>query len=197
MGAQAEFPGGLVNVDRLEFSMAHVNHRYSLDVSLVFQTDRKYLLAEGSGSLFVVFMGTKHIRDWLTDANVLQVPLWTAENGGWVPVGTDPLPAVHRGFLQRAQQVPVMQLYQMARRKGLRLVFCGHSLGGAVAAICTVMLMKQLSASVTPDGCVPLVVAVFGNRVPLLPASDPTTGGWLLRARNLCFSGLIDLLYAS
>ena len=33
----------------------------------------RYLLAEGGRTLYVVFMGTKHIRDWLTDANVLQV----------------------------------------------------------------------------------------------------------------------------
>jgi hypothetical protein len=41
-------------------------------------------VAEGDGILFVVFMGTKHIRDWLTDANVRQVPLWDPSLGAAV-----------------------------------------------------------------------------------------------------------------
>lgn len=42
----------------------------------------RYMLAEGDGVLFVVFMGTKHVRDWLADANALQVRGRTRESCG-------------------------------------------------------------------------------------------------------------------
>jgi pimeloyl-ACP methyl ester carboxylesterase len=40
----------------------------------------------------------------------------------------------------------VAHLYSEARRRGKRLVLCGHSLGGAVAAVCALRLLLQLSA---------------------------------------------------
>lgn len=42
---------------------------------------------------------------------------------------------MHRGFLQRARAIPIVHLYAEARRRKKRLVLCGHSLGGAVAAV--------------------------------------------------------------
>ena len=64
-------------------------------------------MAEGDGVLYVVFMGTKHVRDWLTDANVRQVPLTPPGDGAAVhkvytptpltPLRTPPRPLCTRG----------------------------------------------------------------------------------------------------
>lgn len=43
-----------------------------------------------------------------------------------------PKPAVHRGFLARANGIPALDLYNLAQKRNRKLVLCGHSLGGAV-----------------------------------------------------------------
>ncbi len=110
----------------------------------------RYLLAEGPGALYVAFIGTKQPRDLLADVNAVQAPLWEAAapaHGAEPPAGgTDPrrLPRCHRGFLARARAIPIVHLYDEARRRRRRLVLCGHSLGGAVAAVSAVRLMLAL-----------------------------------------------------
>jgi hypothetical protein len=181
--------------------------------------------------LYVVFMGTKHVRDWLTDANVRQVPLSPPGDGAAVhkvrpclsvlcsrayapaiprlrrlepsafqncaadgdaqrcatslataQVPRDVLhallqhPALQRrrlawelisergwvggrrgqGFQLRAAQIPVYQMWQRARRHGRILYLCGHSLGGAVAALTTLSLLHQLDCPAFSHGANPL-----------------------------------------
>jgi hypothetical protein len=53
-------------------------------------------------------------------------------------------PAAHGGFLDRARAIPVDALYTEARKRGKRLVFTGHSLGGSVAKLCTLHLLDRL-----------------------------------------------------
>lgn len=53
------------------------------------------------------------------------------------PLCLQALPAAHRGFLARARAIHIEQLYELAVSSGRRLVLCGHSLGGAVAKLCT------------------------------------------------------------
>lgn len=36
----------------------------------------RYLIAEGEGRMYVAFMGTKQRRDLVTNANILQEPVW-------------------------------------------------------------------------------------------------------------------------
>ncbi len=96
------------------------------------------MLAEGPGALYVAFIGTKHPRDLLADVNAVQAPLHEA-------VGVSPLPRCHRGFLTRARAIPIVHLYAEARRRKRRLVLCGHSLGGAVAAVSALRLLLALS----------------------------------------------------
>jgi hypothetical protein len=73
--------------------------------------------------------------------------------GGGVGGGRGDMPKqrlmVHRGFAARAKvmRTPVLALWREARRKGKRLVLCGHSLGGAVAALATVTLLIELEAA--------------------------------------------------
>jgi alpha-beta hydrolase superfamily lysophospholipase len=67
-------------------------------------------------------------------------------------------PGVHRGFLGRAQAVQVEPLWTHARQQGLRLVLCGHSLGGAVAQLCTLRLLHLLRAAPPPADALRCIV---------------------------------------
>eukprot|EP00250_Pteridium_aquilinum_P017677 c23734_g1_i2 orf=409-3576(+) len=63
----ADFGGQLVQLERLQASLDHVPHRY--------------LLAESGDTLFASFIGTKHYKDMITDANILQKPLFHEDIG--------------------------------------------------------------------------------------------------------------------
>jgi hypothetical protein len=47
------------------------------------------------------------------------------------------MPCAHAGFYFRAETIPTLALLEQAAAKGLRLVLTGHSLGAAVANVCT------------------------------------------------------------
>jgi pimeloyl-ACP methyl ester carboxylesterase len=83
----------------------------------------------------------------------MQAPLWEAAppalQHGAAPgqLSAMPrLPRCHAGFLARARAIPIVHLYDEARRRRRRLVLCGHSLGGAVAAVSAVRLLLALRA---------------------------------------------------
>jgi pimeloyl-ACP methyl ester carboxylesterase len=54
------------------------------------------------------------------------------------------VPTAHRGFLARSRTINIDQLHSLAEASGKRLVLCGHSLGGAVATLCTLRLLREL-----------------------------------------------------
>lgn len=54
-------------------------------------------------------------------------------------------PAAHRGFLARAKKIPATELYRLAQRRDRRLVLCGHSLGGAVAVLATLAILRAFA----------------------------------------------------
>ncbi|XP_027192608.1 uncharacterized protein [Cicer arietinum] len=56
-------------------------------------------------------------------------------------------PAAHRGFMARAKGIPALELYRLAQKKKRKLVLCGHSLGGAVAALATLAILRVIAAS--------------------------------------------------
>lgn len=128
-------------------------------------TSGGYLLARGTGTLYVCFRGTLGLRDYLTDANFLLRELWQAEAAVHTTT-TSFAPAAHRGFLGRAEGVPAEALHMHALRHCLRLVLCGHSLGGAVAALCTLRLLAALGqggAASTQLRCVTFGSPPLGN----------------------------------
>ncbi|KAI4354206.1 hypothetical protein L6164_003096 [Bauhinia variegata] len=160
---KADFGGQVVSLERVQPSADHVPHRY--------------LLAEAGDTLFASFIGTKQYRDVVADANILQGAIFhedaveehdgsaaiepaQGENGNrkgenlWNPLESRPKqlkskskPAAHRGFLARAKGIPALELYRLAQKKKRKLVLCGHSLGGAVAALATLAILRVIAAS--------------------------------------------------
>ncbi|XP_004290146.1 PREDICTED: uncharacterized protein LOC101300300 [Fragaria vesca subsp. vesca] len=160
---KADFGGHIVALERVQPSSDHVPH--------------SYLLAEAGDTLFASFIGTKQYKDMMTDANILQGAIFhedpvedadgTETNKTNPPGGRkgngensfNPLesktkqvnnkakPAAHRGFLARAKGIPALELYRLAQKKKRNLVLCGHSLGGAVAVLATLAILRVVAAS--------------------------------------------------
>ncbi|XP_019263726.1 PREDICTED: uncharacterized protein LOC109241438 isoform X3 [Nicotiana attenuata] len=63
------------------------------------------------------------------------------------PTKLTPKPAAHRGFMARAKGIPALELYRLAQKKKRKLVLCGHSLGGAVAVLSTLAILRVFAAS--------------------------------------------------
>ncbi|XP_078156316.1 lipase class 3 family protein isoform X2 [Carex rostrata] len=54
---------------------------------------------------------------------------------------------VYKGFLARAKGIPALELYNLAQKKNRKLVLCGHSLGGAVAVLATLAILRIVASS--------------------------------------------------
>ncbi|KAH9603655.1 hypothetical protein KSS87_009231 [Heliosperma pusillum] len=160
---KADFGGQVVCLERVQPSLDHVPHRY--------------LLAEAGDTLFASFVGTKQYKDMMADANIFQGALFHEDemedveeaevselditNGRKGNVETRSKtpetkakqmkhklkPAAHRGFMARAKGIPALELYKLAQKKKRKLVLCGHSLGGAVAALATLAILRVIAAS--------------------------------------------------
>lgn len=81
---------------------------------------------------FVAFRGTKTLEDILTDATVLPVPSTSIARG-----------SVHMGFQQRAKDFdPLMLLPWLNENSKDKVILVGHSLGGAVALLAFLNVLK-------------------------------------------------------
>ncbi|GIL88442.1 hypothetical protein Vretifemale_16406 [Volvox reticuliferus] len=142
------FPPGWVQLQAVQLSLAGI--------------PQHYLIATSPTSMYVAFMGTKQFQDILADANLLYTPIW-AESAR-LAADRQSIPAAHRGFLERARAIHVEQLYELAVSRGLRLVLCGHSLGGAVAKLCTLRLLRELPDWPRPRvRCIAFATPAVGN----------------------------------
>ncbi|KAL4192790.1 hypothetical protein AMTRI_Chr06g173710 [Amborella trichopoda] len=157
---KADFGGQVVSLERVQPSLDHVPHRY--------------LLAEAGDTLFASFIGTKQYKDVIADANILQGAIFHEDTAEDIylgeesemdnidsKVGVDPgrslqvnsnnlqtklRPAAHKGFLARAKGIPALELYRLAQKKNRKLVLCGHSLGGAVAVLSTLAILRVVAS---------------------------------------------------
>ncbi|ESQ49294.1 hypothetical protein EUTSA_v10019992mg [Eutrema salsugineum] len=140
---KADFGGQFISLERVQPSSDHVPHRY--------------LLAEAGDTLFASFVGTKQYKDIMADANILQGHIFHDDvpedecTAASEPIQRrqKPKPAAHRGFLARAKAIPALELYRLAQKKKQKLVLCGHSLGGAVAALATLAILRVVASSST------------------------------------------------
>ncbi|KAJ4814837.1 Lipase class 3-like [Rhynchospora pubera] len=150
---KSDFGGQVVSLERVQPSLDHVPHRY--------------LLAEAGDTLFASFIGTKQYRDLMADINILQGAVFNEANEdpdmveinereeesptnlpqGKLKWPKKSRPAAHKGFLARAKGIPALELYNLAQRKNRKLVLCGHSLGGAVAVLATLAILRIVASS--------------------------------------------------
>ncbi|VAI46172.1 unnamed protein product [Triticum turgidum subsp. durum] len=156
---KSDFGGNIISLERVQPSLDHVPHRY--------------LLAEAGDTLFATFIGTNQYKDIIADVNILQGTIFhedtaqdladaidseqNSDQFGEENIGVScrekpkqfgkSKPAAHRGFLARAKGIPALELYKLAQKKNRKLVLCGHSLGGAVAALATLAILRVLSLS--------------------------------------------------
>ncbi|CAL9199034.1 uncharacterized protein LOC135595819 [Musa acuminata AAA Group] len=158
---KSDFGGQIVSLERVQPSLEHVPHRY--------------LLAETGDTIYASFIGTKQYKDVIADANILQGAIFHEDNVEDDLSDTEsdqldnpkkydknlgkpfqakrkrlkesPKPAAHRGFLARAKGIPALELYKLAQEKNRKLVLCGHSLGGAVAVLSTLAILRVLASS--------------------------------------------------
>lgn len=198
LALRAAFPPGAARLAELQFSRRSAPHRYCL--------------ARGPDALYVAFMGTKHPRDVLADANLLATLLWdqapaaaaaasaaaaaaegaTAAAATDAPATTAAAAAVHRGFLGRAQGLPVEALWAHARSLSLRVVLCGHSLGGAVAQLCALRLLHALRAAPPPPDalrCIVLGAPAIGNAALGRHVEE---AGWAARFVSVALPGKLS-----
>ncbi|KAI7748097.1 hypothetical protein M8C21_026107 [Ambrosia artemisiifolia] len=187
---KADFDGQVVCLERIQPSSDHVPHRY--------------LLAETGDTLFASFIGTKQYKDMMADANILQGAIFhddvveeTDEVFTKNSVGVDgqkkvsddvprtlgakpqqgvasTKPAAHRGFMSRAKGIPALELYKLAQKKKRKLVLCGHSLGGAVAVLSTLAILRVIASASTSKE---------QDRIPVkcITFSQPPVGNAALR----------------
>ncbi|KAG0485855.1 hypothetical protein HPP92_009934 [Vanilla planifolia] len=160
---KGDFGGQLISLEHVQASLDHVPHRY--------------LLAEAGDTLFASFIGTKQYKDVITDANFFQGAIFhedseadfeaidamesdavdsqkkVEENLGKhskannKKLKKNTKPAAHRGFMARAKGIPALEIYRLAQKKNRKLVLCGHSLGGAVAALATLAILRGIASS--------------------------------------------------
>ncbi|CAE7305342.1 DAGLB [Symbiodinium sp. CCMP2592] len=92
--------------------------------------------------IVVAVRGTLSLKDILTDCAVNSVPFLE---------GT-----AHEGFVKTSQklleEIEELLRKEMQAHQGYRLVFCGHSMGGAVSAMCVAMLRDKAAKDVARYG---------------------------------------------
>jgi len=89
------------------------------------ESDCQLLVTEYNDHLIVNFRGTESKKDILTDLNMIQEKL--------ILDGLTDAPYVHRGFLN--QFLSVKDSLDKRVTDKMSIIFCGHSLGGALATI--------------------------------------------------------------
>ena len=114
----------------------------------VISTSQRYSVFESPGRIrYVAFPGTHDARTGLTDMQISRVHVRMARPcvgdtpGVCHSISLRPRYKVHSGFLAEANRVVIPEVLDWVR-DGFTIVYCGHSLGGAIAALATVHLLS-------------------------------------------------------
>lgn len=112
-------------------------------------TDTQAILVRDEKDLFVVFRGATNLKDYFTDINILRAAFPPSKKFWWFR------PHVHKGFYDAYQSVRE-EIIDVVERElgGRRLVVTGHSLGAAIAIICSLDLKRTINT--------PIVMYNFG-----------------------------------
>ena len=87
---------------------------------------------ENRGRIYVAFRGTYSRDDWKTNMKA------NLESNNSIVEGQ-----FHSGFLERASEFPMETLLNREEFRHKDVIMCGHSLGGAIATIVTILLMAS------------------------------------------------------
>lgn len=93
--------------------------------------------------VFIAFRGPHNIADWRENLHACQEEASKGMN--------DMKGMLHSGFLKQAMAFPVLKFLTESNLLSQNIIFCGHSLGGAVATLTAIMTMIKLRASTDPD----------------------------------------------
>ncbi|KAK9055620.1 hypothetical protein SSX86_026705 [Deinandra increscens subsp. villosa] len=161
---KADFDGQVVSLERIQPSSDHVPHRYllaetgdTLFASFIGTKQYKDMMADANilqGAIFhddvveetdEIFTKNSPIADGQKKVSD-DVPrtLGAKPQQG---VTSSTKPAAHRGFMSRAKGIPALELYKLAQKKKRKLVLCGHSLGGAVAVLSTLAILRVIASA--------------------------------------------------
>ena len=110
--------------------------------------DAQCFVTTKGDTMYIVFRGTESIRDWLTDANIIRVPMDLPN------VEENKRPHVHWGFLRQFRSVQndldkeIVEFEKsrmtndskkekeaVSQEKLGNIIICGHSLGGAMCSL--------------------------------------------------------------
>ncbi|XP_008811656.2 uncharacterized protein LOC103722760 isoform X2 [Phoenix dactylifera] len=162
---KSDFGGHIVSLERVQPSLDHVPHRYllaeagdTLFASFIGTKQYKDIIADANILQGAIFHDDKDEDFDLIDAVELESDQIGSQKkieenfgkSGQVKskqLKKNSRPAAHRGFLARANGIPALELYKLAQKKNRKLVLCGHSLGGAVAALATLAILRILATS--------------------------------------------------
>ena len=113
-------------------------------------TDTVVLVEDIGDAIVLAFRGTKNVRNWLTDLQVLRTPLarqCDPEKNCGCKVAASRI-EIHSGFLAAADSILPKIISALLppgadKTKVKPLILTGHSLGGALAPICAYFLERE------------------------------------------------------
>mmetsp|Transcript_2319 Transcript_2319/g.7397 ORF Transcript_2319/g.7397 Transcript_2319/m.7397 type:complete len:1251 (-) Transcript_2319:103-3855(-) len=121
----------------------------------------RYLVAhDQQETLYLAVRGTVDWKNWGTNLTAVAALEVEAHVG-----------QVHAGFLSLAERLPLVELIS-EHSQGRRIVLCGHSLGGAVAALGTCLLLSRVCSDEGRVQCYTFGAPLFADHTFAEPYQD-------------------------